>query len=245
MARFDLRVSLVTRADSNQLASAVAVWGVLASITEGAAYSDESGDFFEPAQALALARAQHPAPPKTEAPAARVSSPRVLEEPLAVTELRRTSHSLALEGSQRRALVFLDTKAIPLPSVFVVTRRLEDAGGALTVLELEVNRQTIRFTPGGRVLDLEFVPDYSALVRKLGDTESVALAFRKGGPQSAAVLATFIRDGSMDEARRQLAIITLGLMGREASGALAALREMATHPAMGAAATQAIDRIER
>jgi hypothetical protein len=47
------------------------------------------------------------------------------------------------------------------------------------------------------------------------------------------------------EARRQLAIITLGLMGREASGALAALREMATHPAMGAAATQAIDRIER
>lgn len=112
------------------------------------------------------------------------------------------------------------------------------------MLELEVNQRPIHFTPVGRVLEPEYVPDYAELAPKLGDTESVALALRKGGSPSAMVLATFIRDDSIDVWRRRLAIVNLGLMGSEASGALEALRMMTTHSALGADATQAIGRIE-
>jgi hypothetical protein len=43
-------------------------------------------------------------------------------------------------------------------------------------LELEVNQRLIHFSPEGRVLDPECVPDYALLARKLGDTESIGLA---------------------------------------------------------------------
>ncbi|WP_163994866.1 hypothetical protein [Pyxidicoccus caerfyrddinensis] len=244
VAKQELVVSLVTRTDPNQLASAVAVWGVLASLTDGIAYGDESGDFFGPEQALKLAQEQVAQPPPKENPATRISYPRTLDERLAVTEARRTSHSLSLDDAQRRYVVFLDTKSIPSPSVFVITRRLERPGGDFSVLELEVNQRLIHFSPKGRVLAPEYVPDYAPLARKLGDTESIWLALRSGGPISAAALAAFIGDDSAAVARRQLAIITLGLMGGEASGALDALRAMKTHPAMGADATRAIERIE-
>ncbi|WP_375758740.1 hypothetical protein [Corallococcus exercitus] len=244
VAKQELVVSLVTRADLNQLASAVAVWGVLASITDGIAYAEESGDFFEPAHALELAQEQVAQPPPKENPAARITYPRTLNERLAVTETRRTSHSLSLEASQRHYRVFLDTKSIPSPSVFVITRRLEHRAGDFSVLELEVNQRLVHFTPEGRVLAPEYVPDYASLARKLGDTESIGLALRSGGPISAAALAAFLRDDSADVARRQLAIVTLGLMGGEASGALDALRGMKPHSALGAAATRAIELIE-
>ncbi|MFP2931648.1 hypothetical protein ACLESO_41975 [Pyxidicoccus sp. 3LG] len=244
VAKQELVVSLVTRADLNQLASAVAVWGVLASLTDGMAYAEESGDFFAPDQALELAQEQVAQPPPKENPAARVTYPRTLDERLAVTETRRTSHSLSLEDSQRRYVVFLDTKSIPSPSAFVITRRLERQAGDFSVLELEVNQRLIHFTPEGRVLAPEYVPDYASLARKLGDTESIGLALRSGGPVSAAALAAFIGDDSADMARRRLAIVTLGLIGGEASGAVDALRAMKTHSVLGADATRAMERIE-
>jgi hypothetical protein len=244
VAKQDLVVSLVTRTGLNQLESAVAVWGVLASITDGIAYFEESGDFFEPKTALKLAQEQVAQPPPEENPAARITYPRALDERLAVTETRRTSHSLSFEGSQRHYQVFLDTKSIPSPSVFVITRRLEHREGDFRVLELEVNQRLIHFSPEERVLDPEYVPDYASLARKLGDTESIGLALRSGGPLSAAALAAFIRDDSADVARRRLAIVTLGLIRGEASRALDALRGMKTHSALGADATRAIERIE-
>lgn len=122
VAKYDLVVSLVTRSDFNQLASAVAVWGVLASITDGIAYSDESGDFFEPDHAMTLAREQHAEPPPGP-PAPEIVYPRESDERLTVTETRRTSHSLALAGSQGHYLVFINTKSISSPAVFVVARR--------------------------------------------------------------------------------------------------------------------------
>lgn len=244
VAKFDLVVSLVTRSDMNQMASAVAVWGVLTSITDGMAFADESGDFFDPPEALKVAREQVAEPPPKREPAAQVNYPRVLDQLWPVTETRRTSHTLTLEDPQRPFRLFLETRAIPSPSVFVVTRQLEHRLGQFSVLELEVNGRTIRFTPEGRVLDPEYVPDYAALVRKLGDTESVGLALRTGGSLAAKALAAFIRDDTMDTARRRLAVITLGLMGAEALEALEVLRSMETHPELGPDATQAIRRIQ-
>jgi hypothetical protein len=145
---------------------------------------------------------------------------------------------------QGRYLLFLGTKAIPSPAAFVVARQLEHRKGEFSVLELEVNRRSIRFTPGGRVLDPEYLPDYSALVLKLGDTESVGLALRKGGVASAAAMATFIRNDTTDLTRRRLAIVTLGLMGVEASGQVDALRSLEAHPVLGEDADEAIKRIE-
>ncbi len=244
VAKSDLLVSLVTRSDPNQLASAVAVWGVLASITDGMAYADESGDFFEPGHALELAHEQVAEPPQPKQSEPQITYPREIHEPLAVTETRRTSHSLSLEGLHGHYLVFLETRAIPSPAAFVVSRQLEHRKGELSVLELEVNRRFIRFTPNGRVLDPEYLPDYSALVLKLGDTESVGMAFRKGGEASAPVLATFIRNDAADVARRRLAIVTLGLMGVEATRQIDALRSLEGHPVLGGEAVQAIKRIE-
>jgi hypothetical protein len=244
VARYDLVVSLVTRSASNQLASAVAVWGVLTWMTDGVAYAEESGDFFKPDQAFEVARQQIAEAPTKAVPAEPVTYPRLIHERVTVTETRRTSHSLSLEDSQRRYQVFLDATRIPSPSVFVIVSRLEQRSGEYSVLELEVNERTIRFSPTGGLLASEDAPDYAALVTKLGQTESVALALRAGGRQSAPALATFIGDRTIDLPRRRLAIITLGLMGSEASPALGTLRAMASDPTLGVEVRRAIERIE-
>ena len=225
------------------MACAVAVWGVLAAATEGLAYADESGDFFDPAEALEIARDQVAEPPEEErAVVAQVEYPRDLDERLEVTETRRTSHSLSLEHGQQRYLVFLETKSIPAAAAFAIHRRVEHRAGVFGVLELQVNQEVLRFTPSGAVLAPSYRPDYASLVRRLGDTESVGLALRSGGLASVPALTAFIKEDSVDLQRRRLAIMTLGLMGEDASGALAALRTI-RNPALEADAATAVARI--
>jgi hypothetical protein len=243
VAKYDTVVSLVTRSHPNQMASAVAGWGVLTAATEGLAYADESGDFFEPAEALEIARDQVAEPPEEERPVvARVVYPRDLDERLEVTEGRRTSHSLSLEHGEQRYVVFLETKSIPAAAAFAIHRRVEHRAGVFGVLELQVNQDVLRFTPSGAVLEPSYRPDYGSLVRRLGDTESVGLALRSGGSASVPAFAAFIKDDSVEVQRRRLAIITLGLMGEDATGALATLRSIRM-PALAPDAATAVERI--
>ena len=242
-APFDLVVSLVTHSGENELASALATWGVLVSLTKGLGYSEESGDFIGPDEALTIAKEQSAVAPRAAEPV--VNYPRVLDTPLPVTETRRTSISLALTDSQHHFMLFFDTRKLPSHATHVILRRVEDRRGEFTVLELKVNEQTIHFTSEGGVLEPAYVPDYAALATRLGDTESVALALRKGGVASATALAGFIQGNGNDVAQRQLAIITLGLMNGAASVALSALRPLVSHQQLGAHATTAITRIEK
>lgn len=242
VVKYDTVISLVTRSHPNQMASAVAVWGVLAAATEGLAYADEGGDFFEPAEASEIAREQVAEPPKEKRPVAQVVYPRDLDERLEVTETRRTSHSLSLEHGPQHYLVYLETKSIPAAAAFAIHRRVEHRAGVFSVLELEVNQNVLRFTPSGKVLEPRYLPDYTSLVRRLGDTDSVGLALRSGGSASVPALAAFIKDDSVDVQRRRLAVITLGLMGNDASEALATLRAIRT-PALEAEAATAVARI--
>jgi hypothetical protein len=147
---------------------------------------------------------------------------------------RNAGERLKDDAHQQQFRGVLNTIVTPSSSTFITLRQLEHRQGEFSVLELEVNQRCIHF-------DAAFAPDYAGLVLKLGDTESVALAL--GGPQSAAVLAVFVRDDSKELARRRLGVINLGLMGSDAAGAREALLSLTTHSVLGADATQAIKRI--
>jgi hypothetical protein len=241
---FDRIVTLTTRSGERDLHAAVIVASVLAFVSRGVLWSEESDTFFDGQEALDSARSWDVDVPDPPPAAPTIRYPRTIDLRLEVSERRRTAHSLVLEGGQQTFVVFLKTPPIAAGSRFVVVRVLERAAHVVTVLQLEASSRTICFSPTGLVLDPDLAPDFAALARKLGDTESVTGALLAGEREAARALTAFMVDPTAELERRALAVVILGLLGSFARDALHALRSVENHPRLGPEAKRAISRIE-
>jgi hypothetical protein len=254
----DAVVSFETHGDARALVASWVASSVLAVISGGVFWSDESGEASDPRRQDLIAGAREferdtlaaeekRRETEARAEALRNLQPRTVDGPVPAKVTFRGTGLLmlqTLEANPRRFTLRFDTSAFPASPLVDLASFWEHPSTGLVVRAVRADGVEQRFSPSGAATG--GAPDAVALVRLLADvnrSEAAVRALVTLGAAAVPALVAVLRDETAALQLRTVAAVTLGTIGAAAAPALETLDALAGHAALGPGVRRARQRI--